>query len=86
MAVGDANQCIYEWRGAHPDTMLENFTATFGAAHDYPLSTTFRHGHALALVANHAIDANRRRPDQTCLAAPDNPATQLSVNQAARRC
>ncbi|MBW5798599.1 ATP-dependent helicase [Halomonas elongata] len=84
MAVGDANQCIYEWRGAHPDTMLENFTATFGAARDYPLSTTFRHGHALALVANHAIDANRRRPDQICLAAPDNPATQLAVNQGSQ--
>ncbi|MBB3191560.1 ATP-dependent helicase [Halomonas cerina] len=81
MAVGDANQCIYEWRGAHPDTMLENFTATFGAARDYPLSTTFRHGHALALVANHAIAANRRRPDQLCLAAPRNPATTVSVAQ-----
>ncbi|MFG6178205.1 ATP-dependent helicase [Halomonas sp. THAF12] len=81
MAVGDANQCIYEWRGAHPDTMLEDFTATFGAARDYPLSTTFRHGHALALAANHAIDANRRRPDQLCLAAPDNPDTRLAVGQ-----
>ncbi|TDO12627.1 MULTISPECIES: ATP-dependent helicase [Halomonas] len=81
MAVGDANQCIYEWRGAHPDTMLETFTATFGAARDYPLSTTFRHGHALALTANHAIAANRRRPDQLCLAAPGNPATGLAVGQ-----
>ncbi|APX93583.1 DNA helicase UvrD [Halomonas sp. 1513] len=81
MAVGDANQCIYEWRGAHPDTMLEDFTRTFGAAHDYPLSTTFRHGDALALAANHAIAANRRRPDQLCLAAADNPRTRLSVAQ-----
>ncbi|MDI5921959.1 ATP-dependent helicase [Halomonas sp. LR5S13] len=84
MAVGDANQCIYEWRGAHPDTMLENFTATFGAARDYPLSTTFRHGHALALAANHAIAANRRRPDQLCLAAPGNPATGLAVGQGSQ--
>ena len=84
MAVGDANQCIYEWRGAKPDTMLENFTATFGAATDYPLSTTFRHGHALALAANHAIAANQRRPNQLCLAAPNNPETQLSVGQGSR--
>ncbi|MGM0983948.1 MAG: ATP-dependent helicase [Pseudomonadota bacterium] len=84
MAVGDANQCIYEWRGAHPDTMLENFTATFGAAHDYPLSITFRHGHALALTANHAIAANLRRPDQLCLAAPGNPATHLAVGQGSQ--
>ena len=84
MAVGDANQCIYEWRGAHPDTMLERFTATFGVAVDYPLSTTFRHGHALALAANHAIDANRRRPDQLCLAAPGNPETRLGLDQGSR--
>ncbi|MGM0702133.1 MAG: ATP-dependent helicase [Pseudomonadota bacterium] len=79
MAVGDANQCIYEWRGAHPDTMREHFAATFGMAADYPLSTTFRHGHALALAANHAIAANRRRPDQLCLAAPGTPDTRLAV-------
>ncbi|WP_163576553.1 ATP-dependent helicase [Halomonas faecis] len=79
MAVGDANQCIYEWRGAHPDTMREHFAATFGMAADYPLSTTFRHGHALALAANHAIAANRRRPDQLCLAAAGTPDTRLAV-------
>ncbi|MCL7928826.1 ATP-dependent helicase [Halomonas llamarensis] len=84
MAVGDANQCIYEWRGARPDTMLENFTATFGVATDYPLSMTFRHGHALALAANHAIAANRRRPDQLCLADNRNPATWLGVGQGSR--
>lgn len=84
MAVGDANQCIYEWRGARPDTMLENFTATFGAAIDYPLSMTFRHGHALALAANHAIAANCRRPDQLCLADSHTPATRLSVEQGSR--
>ncbi|WP_148254710.1 ATP-dependent helicase [Aidingimonas lacisalsi] len=81
MAVGDANQCIYEWRGARPDAMLDNFTAIFGRAQDYPLSLTFRHGHALALAANHAIAANRRRPDQLCLAGPDTSATELAVDQ-----
>ena len=84
MAEGDANQCIYERRGARPDTMLENFTATFGTATDYPLSTTFRHGHALALTANHAIMANQRRPDQLCLAAAQNPKTQVRVGQGSR--
>ncbi|AIA76511.1 DNA helicase UvrD [Halomonas campaniensis] len=84
MAVGDANQCIYEWRGARPDTMLENFTATFGCATDYPLSITFRHGHALALTANHAIMANQRRPDQLCLADANNPETHISVGQGSR--
>ncbi|GHC20618.1 ATP-dependent helicase [Aidingimonas halophila] len=79
MAVGDANQCIYEWRGAQPEAMLDNFTAAFGTARHYPLSWTFRHGHALALAANHAIAGNRRRPDQLCLAGPDTEATELRV-------
>nr|WP_275445879.1 MULTISPECIES: ATP-dependent helicase [unclassified Halomonas] len=85
MAVGDANQCIYEWRGARPDYMLERFEATFGQATDYPLSTTFRHGHALALTANHAIRGNRRRPDQLCVAAPQNPLTVIDAGQGAAR-
>jgi len=85
MAVGDANQCIYEWRGARPDYMLQRFAASFGEATDYPLSTTFRHGHALALSANHAVRANRRRPDQLCLAAPGNPRTSLAVGQGGAR-
>ncbi|WP_027966569.1 ATP-dependent helicase [Halomonas halocynthiae] len=84
MAVGDANQCIYEWRGARPDAMLDTFSRVFGEAVDYPLSTTFRHGHALALAANHAIDANRCRPDQLCLAAPNNPDTQLVLDRGNR--
>ncbi|MFD2190139.1 ATP-dependent helicase [Pistricoccus aurantiacus] len=81
MAVGDANQCIYEWRGAHPQAMLEGFTALFGEAQDYPLSMTFRHGHALALAANQAIAANRGRPDQLCLARPGNPSTELRLGE-----
>lgn len=85
MVVGDANQCIYEWRGARPDYMLERFTATFGVAADYPLSVTFRHGHALALAANHAVRANRRRADQLCVAAPENPRTSLEVGQGGGR-
>ncbi|MGJ8513377.1 ATP-dependent helicase [Carnimonas bestiolae] len=84
MAVGDANQCIYEWRGAKADAMLERFERYFGAPSDYPLSHTFRHGHALALMANHAIAANQRRHDQLTLAAPDNPHTSLACAQGSR--
>src|SRR5699024_10596840 len=69
------------WRGARPDTMLEDFTRLFGVAQDYPLSTTFRHGDALALASNYVIAANRHRPDQLCLAAPGNPHTRLDVAQ-----
>ncbi|WIX34496.1 ATP-dependent helicase [Salinicola sp. JS01] len=77
MAVGDANQCIYEWRGARADAMQARFDGLFGGASDYPLSYTFRHGHALALAANHAIRGNAQGSDQLCLAAPGNPHTRL---------
>ncbi|WP_239023742.1 ATP-dependent helicase [Salinicola corii] len=83
MAVGDANQCIYEWRGARPDAMLARFDGLFGNASEYPLSYTFRHGHALALAANHAIRHNRQRWDQLCLAAPGNPLTELQTGVGA---
>jgi DNA helicase-2/ATP-dependent DNA helicase PcrA len=83
MAVGDANQCIYEWRGARPDAMLARFDGLFGQASEYPLSFTFRHGHALALAANHAIRNNRHRWDQLCLAAPGNPLTRLRTGLGA---
>jgi DNA helicase-2/ATP-dependent DNA helicase PcrA len=83
MAVGDANQCIYEWRGARPDAMLARFDGLFGQASEYPLSFTFRHGHALALAANHAIRNNRQRWNQLCLAAPGNPLTRLRTGVGA---
>ncbi|WP_229808894.1 ATP-dependent helicase [Salinicola rhizosphaerae] len=83
MAVGDANQCIYEWRGARPDAMLARFEGLFGQASDYPLSVTFRHGHGLALAANYAIRGNRARRDQLCLAAPQNPVTRLGSGTGA---
>ncbi|MGJ8524591.1 ATP-dependent DNA helicase PcrA [Halomonadaceae bacterium LMG 33818] len=83
MAVGDANQCIYEWRGARVDAMMSRFNAYFGQPTDYPLSCTFRHGHALALMANHAIEANQQRPDQITLAAPQAATTGIGIAQGA---
>lgn len=81
MVVGDVDQCIYEWRGARPDYMLTRFTEDFPGPHqDYPLSTTFRFGHALALAANACIRHNRQRPDQLTLAQPEQ-RTDLLVGQ-----
>lgn len=79
MAVGDANQCIYEWRGARVDAMLDRFERYFKEPLDYPLSCTFRHGHSLALLANQAIQANHKRPDQLTLALAEAPPTTIQV-------
>lgn len=79
MAVGDANQCIYAWRGASVDAMRESFERQFGAPVDYPLSFTFRHGHALALLANHAIAGNADGVSPLTLAASTNPDTDITA-------
>lgn len=58
MVVGDVDQCIYTWRGANPDFLASRFAQDFAGAVSYYLPHTFRFGHSLALLANHAIDAN----------------------------
>ncbi|MFC0338770.1 DNA helicase-2 / ATP-dependent DNA helicase PcrA [Kushneria avicenniae] len=85
MAVGDANQCIYEWRGARPDAMNARFGELFGTPTDYPLSWTFRHGHAVSLMANHVIRNNAGAADQLTLSAPDNPTTQVECDSDGTR-
>ena len=79
MAVGDANQCIYAWRGASVDAMKQSFERRFGAPVDYPLSYTFRHGHALALLANHAIAGSADPNSPQTLAAPGTPDTAIAA-------
>ena len=79
MAVGDANQCIYAWRGASVDAMKQSFERRFGSPVDYPLSYTFRHGHALALLANHAIAGSADPNSPQTLSAPGTPDTTVST-------
>ena len=77
MAVGDVDQCVYEWRGARPEFMIDRFFSDFPDATRYQLSHSFRFGHRLSLLADHAIAHNRRRDDQLCLSAPGTPDTRV---------
>ncbi len=77
MAVGDVDQCVYEWRGARPDFMVQRFFQDFPGAARYGLTHTFRFGHRLSLLADHAIAHNRRRDDRLCLSAPGTPDTRI---------
>lgn len=77
MVVGDVDQCIYTWRGASPDFLLYRFEQDFPAATTYHLSQTFRFGHALALLANHALAANDNPSRRLVLSAPGAAATRL---------
>ena len=58
MIVGDVQQCIYEWRGASADIMASQFDRDFGNVATYPLSTSFRFGHAVGLMASSVISEN----------------------------
>ena len=58
MIVGDVQQCIYEWRGASPEIMASQFDQDFANVATYPLSTSFRFGHAVGLMASSVISEN----------------------------
>ncbi len=78
IAVGDVDQCIYTWRGAQPDYMLD-FERQFAPATRYLMTTTFRYGHQLSLIAGHLIHHNKERFASLTVSHPDNYATSVSV-------
>ncbi|MBJ7539071.1 ATP-dependent helicase [Marinomonas sp. C1424] len=78
MIVGDVQQCIYEWRGASPHIMAKQFDEEFGAVTTYPLSTSFRFGHAIGLMASSVISEND--PDALVIGA--GQATRVSFAKA----
>lgn len=69
--VGDEDQSIYEWRGSRPEYMVRLFEQEFPGAKRIPLTKTFRFGHQVALLANHAVTKNKERMDKLCLPATD---------------
>lgn len=78
MIVGDVQQCIYEWRGASPDIMATQFDADFQNVVTYPLSTSFRFGHAVGLMASSVISEND--PDSLVIGAGER--TQVAFARA----
>jgi len=62
MAVGDDDQCIYEWRGADPSFILE-FQEEYDAD-EYLIRDTFRSQAPHTVLANAVIAHNDRRRDK----------------------
>jgi len=60
MVVGDADQCIYGWRGADP-SFLVHFHERYDAT-PYPLTDSFRLPAAPLVLANAVIQNNETRP------------------------
>lgn len=77
LVVGDCDQCIYRWRGAEPEFLLNRFELDFPGATSYTLSMTFRYGSALALAANNVISRNQTRDPNMVIARPDAAPTAL---------
>jgi len=67
MAVGDDDQTIYEWRGARPNYLLQDFSRVFNnkPVIDYPLTTSFRFGPEITQAASQVIANNINRLPKT---------------------
>ncbi|EIC9813248.1 ATP-dependent helicase [Vibrio alginolyticus] len=79
MAVGDINQCIYEWRGARPDFIGGLFEKHFKNTKEFQLSCTFRFGHQLSLMANSVIRRNSTKLTRLCVSHPSTPETKVRI-------
>ena len=73
-AVGDADQAIYEWSGAHPK-FFRDFATTFAAlpTRAYALSHSFRFGQTLAAAASSLIAHNSDRAPLAVVGAGPHP-------------
>ncbi|MFZ1396593.1 MAG: ATP-dependent helicase [Candidatus Promineifilaceae bacterium] len=80
MAIGDDDQCIYEWRGANPAYILkfpEQYSATV-----YKIENNFRCPAAPLTLANRVIAHNRQRaPKQMALTKGFVGETAVFFNQ-----
>jgi len=70
MAVGDDDQCIYEWRGARPNYIVHDFEKVFNhKPHSmYHLSHSFRFGPTIAQSATLLIHQNTQRVGKDVIA------------------
>ncbi|KZZ76009.1 hypothetical protein A3765_10120 [Oleiphilus sp. HI0130] len=77
--VGDPDQTIYEFRGAKPQYMLTGFAQEFQDTEALNLSTSFRYGHQVALLANQLISHSPYHEDALCIPSETNPDTQVEI-------
>lgn len=82
MAVGDADQCIYEWRGAKPEYIVSLFEEDFKKTKVFTLSRTYRYGDSLSLFVNNIITENKNRDKKICISHPENPNTIVEMAES----
>jgi len=66
MLVGDDDQTIYEWRGARPEYLLDQYKFVFKTKSftTYRLSNTFRFGPIISQSADNLISINKKREEK----------------------
>lgn len=69
--IGDDKQAIYAFRGAEPNTFIDNSDARGGTFKTKFLSTNYRSGRIIVNRANKLIANNRRQIPMTCEVPPD---------------
>jgi DNA helicase-2/ATP-dependent DNA helicase PcrA len=72
--VGDDDQAIYEWRGAHVANITDELDRVFDALSDKPLEENFRSRQPILDVANEAITKLDHRERHKTLTRVDEPA------------
>ncbi len=84
LAVGDEDQGINEWCGAHPRFFRE-FAASFPGlpTRVYPLSRSFRYGPRLAEAANALIVHNRERAPLASVGGGATPGEVRTIDDVA---
>jgi len=72
--VGDDDQAIYEWRGAHVANITDELDQAFTALSDEPLEENFRSRQPILNLANEAITKLDHRERHKTLTRIDEPA------------
>ena len=72
--VGDDDQAIYEWRGAHVANITDELDDAFAALTDNPLEENFRSRQPILDLANEAITKLDHREQHKTLTRVDEPA------------
>lgn len=79
LAVGDADQAIYSWRGSRVEYIVTEFEKRFTPCTRFPMTQSFRYGDELALFANHLVVNNKIRDDKLTIADQSNPDTLIEL-------
>lgn len=70
VVAGDADQTLYEWRGARPEWLLKfDEILTDNPANVYPLTYNFRSGPVICQLAQNVIETNDHRDEQVLVSA-----------------